>query len=176
MPVSPAREGAYRILRRVESGHVFAVDLLQGPDGMRLGVRDRKLATELVMGVLRWGRSLDFEIERLSGKPLKYFDPEVLTILRLGVYQIRFLQKVPKAAVVNEAVQLTKQGHKRSAAGLVNAVLRKCHPPARAIHRTIAGAPDAEELAMACRSLPAWLFERWSKCFGAEAAEPLAWQ
>ena len=81
MPVSPAREIAYQILRRVESGRAFAVDLLQQPQVSALREVDRNLATELVMGALRWHGELDFQIERLSGKPLKYFDPEIATIL-----------------------------------------------------------------------------------------------
>lgn len=128
MPVSPAREVAYRILQRLESGRGFAVDLLQSPEVNQLKEADVRLVNELVMGVLRWRGELDFQIERLSGKPLSRLDPEVVTILRLGVYQIRFLARIPKPAVVNEAVELTKAARKRSAAGLVNAVLRMCVP------------------------------------------------
>lgn len=175
MPVSPARETAFRILHRVESGRAFAVDLLQRPQVSGLREVDRKLATQLVMGALRWRGELDFQIERLSGKPLRYFDPEIATILRLGIYQIRFLEKIPKSAAVNEAVELTKARRKRSAAGLVNAVLRKCEPPGR-----LAAAQDGEKLHPELwpslrRSFPAWLLERWERNFGREAAEALAW-
>lgn len=131
MFVSPAREAAYRILRRVESGRALAVDLLQAPQVASLREVDRRLATELVMGTLRWRGELDFQIERLSGKPLKYFDPEIATILRLSIYQIQFLEKVPKSAAVNEAAELTKAARKRSAVGMVNAVLRECEPSRR---------------------------------------------
>ena len=126
MPVAPARSVAYRVLRRVESGRALAVDLLQSEEVSQLREVDRALVTELVMGVLRWGGELDFQIERLSGKRLAYFDPEIITILRLGLYQIRFLERIPKSAAVNEAVELVKAARKRSAAGIVNAVLRKC--------------------------------------------------
>ena len=105
------------------------MDLLQGPEVSALKEADRRLATEIVMGVLRWRGELDFQIEQLSGKKVKAFDSEVLTILRMGAYQIRFLERVPKRAVVDDAVELTKAARKRSAAGLVNAVLRKCEPP-----------------------------------------------
>lgn len=176
MPVSPARNAAYRILRRVESGRAFAVDLFGGPDVAGLREVDRRLVTELVMGVLRWGHGLDFEVERLSGKPLVYFDPEVLTILRLGVYQIRFLRKIPKSTVVNEAVELSRVARKRSAAGLVNAVLRKCQPRARSAGEGASRELDPEMVDLACRSLPKWLFERWTRSFGVEAARSLAWQ
>lgn len=176
MPVSPAREVAYRVLRRVESGRSFAVDLLQGSALSRLKEVDRKLATELVMGVLRWSGELVFQVERLSGKALKYFDPEISTILRLGIYQVRFLQKIPKSAVVNEAVEMAKAARKRSAAGLVNAVLWKCEPPVRFPSAKQSREPDPESLVMARRSLPAWLFERWTQNFGAEAVQSLAWR
>jgi 16S rRNA (cytosine967-C5)-methyltransferase len=173
MPVSPAREIAYQILRRVESGRAFAVDLLQRPQVSALREVDRNLATELVMGALRWHGELDFQIEQLSGKPLKYFDPEIATILRLGVYQIRFLERIPKSAAVNEAVELAKSVRKRSAAGLVNAVLRKCEPPAR---RLVAmGIRDPGVLESLRRSFPAWLLERWERNFGLKAAQALAW-
>jgi 16S rRNA (cytosine967-C5)-methyltransferase len=174
MPVSPAREIAYQILRRVESGRAFAVDLLQRPQVSALREIDRNLATELVMGALRWRGELDFQIEWLSGKPLKYFDPEIATILRLGVYQIRFLERIPKSAVVNEAVELAKSARKRSAAGLVNAVLRKCEPPARRLAAMEKQKPD-QGLESLRRSFPAWLLERWERNFGPAAAGAVAW-
>ncbi len=167
MAVSPARQAAYRILRRVESGRDYAVDLLQRPDVSSLKEADRRLATELVMGVLRWHRELDFQIEQLSGKPLARLDPEIATILRLGIYQIRFLGKIPPSAAVNEAVELAKSARKRSAAGLVNAVLRKGAEGKRGNH----GEVMAEA---ACRTLPEWLGDRWRKNFGETAIRDLA--
>ena len=184
MPISRSREAAYQILRRVESGRAFAVDLLQTEQISKLREVDRRLVTELVMGVLRWRGDLDFRIERLSGKPLDYFDPEVATVLRLSIYQIRLLEKIPKAAAVNEAVELVKAARKRSAAGLVNAVLRKCEPAPNlrgAAHQGLTDqlrdwpGRDPEALESACRSLPPWLLERWERHFGPEAARSLAW-
>ncbi len=173
--LSPARKVAYQILRRVDAGGAFAIDLLQGDQVSRLRQVDRRLVTELVMGVLRWRGELDFEIEGLSGKPLEYFDPEILTILRLGIYQLRHLQKIPKAAAVNEAVELVKAARKQSAAGLVNAVLRKCEPRPSLAKRLESGTPDPESLEGARRALPGWLLERWERHFGSEAATRLAW-
>jgi len=183
--VSLARSVAYRILRRVESAGALAVDLLQGGEVAALRDVDRALVTELVMGVLRWQGDLDFEIERLSGKALRTLDPEVVVILRLGLYQICFLEKIPVSAAVNESVELVKQARKRSAAGFVNAVLRKAEPvvPRPAPRpgpdpesRTRASSPAASAslLDRACRAMPAWLLERWSIHFGPEAARALA--
>jgi 16S rRNA (cytosine967-C5)-methyltransferase len=175
MSVSPARETAFRILRRVESGRGFAVDLLARPQVSGLREADRRLATELVMGALRWRGELDFLVQRLSRKPFKYFDPEIVTILRLGVYQIRFLERIPKAAAVNEAVELTKSVGKRSAAGLVNAVLRRCEPPARRPAVREGEEPEADLLPSLRRCFPSWLLEGWERNFGTKAANALAW-
>ena len=174
MRIAPARQAAFHILDRVEGGHAFSVDLLQGRDTEAMKEADRRLATELVMGTLRWRGELDYQLERLSGKALRYFDPEVATILRLGIYQIRFLEKIPKSAVVNEAVELTKAARKRSAAGLVNAVLRKCQPAKWHAIKSVAGKPGAELVAAARRSFPAWMFERWEQAYGKGAADSLA--
>lgn len=171
MPISRARESAYRILRRVDSGRAFAVDLLHSAQVSDLREADRRLATEIVMGVLRWRGELDFRLAQLSGKPMKYFDPEVRTILRMGIYQIRFLERVPKSAAVNESVELVKAAGKRSAAGLVNAVLRKCQPAARRARLLEA---NTEYVESALRSLPDWLRERWVRNFGNEALRSLA--
>jgi 16S rRNA (cytosine967-C5)-methyltransferase len=173
--VSPARQAAYQILRRVETGRIYAVDLLQGDQVSRLRESDRRLVTELVMGVLRWRGDLDFEIERLSGKPLGYFDPEIATILRLAIYQIRYLEKIPKAAAVNEAVELVKAARKRSAAGLVNAVLRKCEHAGNVAQSLKSGSADPETIESASHSMPRWLLDRWERRFGLEAARLLAW-
>src|ERR1700691_4303072 len=113
MPVSPARKIAYHILLRMESGHGFAVDLLQSPEVSALKESDWRLATEIVMGVLRWRDELDFQIERISRRKATALDIEVLTILRIGAYQIRFLERVPKHAVVDDAVEITKVVLKR---------------------------------------------------------------
>src|SRR5690242_10799033 len=94
--ISPARAAVYHILVRVDSGKSFAIDLLRADAVARLSELDRHLTTELVMGVLRWHGDLDREIERLSGKALSCFDAEILAILRLGIYQIRHLTKIPK--------------------------------------------------------------------------------
>ena len=150
------------------------MELLQRAPVAALGESDRRLVTELVMGVLRWRGELDYRIEQLSGRPLKYFDPEVATVLRLGIYQIRFLDKIPKSAAVNECVDLVKRARKRSAAGLVNAVLRKCPAGLRQRGERPADSPGPEITEAALRSLPQWLRARWVTNFGLGVAEALA--
>ncbi len=161
MQVSPARKIAFEILLQVDAGKAFATDLLQGRQVSALSERDRGLATEIVMGVLRWRGEIDHRLQKLSGKSAQSLDREILTALRMGVYQIAFLEKIPKSAAVNESVELTKLARKRSAAGLVNAVLRKCEPE-RLLEHLGGAVPDAPALlAGVRRSVPAWMLERW---------------
>lgn len=167
MPISPARKAAFHILQRVEAGHGFAVELLQSRVISLLGDADRRLVTELVMGVLRWRGDLDFQIESLSAKPLSYFDSEVVVILRLGLYQLCHLENVPAHAAVHEAVEMAKVMRKRSAAGLVNAVLRKCR------RAPFKNAADGGYLESARRSIPGWICERWRQNFGDDAADSI---
>jgi len=159
--ISPARTIAYRILRSVEAGRVFAADLLQSPEVSALKGVDRRLATELVLGVLRWRGDLDFQLAEMSRRPVKRLDPEVATILRLGLYQIQFLERVPKSAAVNEAVEMAKAARKRSAAGFVNAVLRRCPPRKPGRFEQFDGLDEAAQEAVR-RAFPAWLLERWA--------------
>jgi 16S rRNA (cytosine967-C5)-methyltransferase len=168
--VSAARIAAYETLSRIEVARNFAVDLLQAPDVSRLKAVDRNLTTQLVMGVLRWRGDLDHQIECLSGKPLGDFDSEIVQILRLGIYQIRFLSRIPKSAAVNEAVELVKAARKKSAAGLVNAVLRKCERIPFGSSDVSDKYSDQEYLKSALRSVPEWIRARWIRNFGPEAA------
>jgi 16S rRNA (cytosine967-C5)-methyltransferase len=175
LQVSPARKSAFEILLQVDAGQAFATDLLQGRQVSALSERDRGLATEIVMGVLRWRGEIDHRLQQLSGRSPESLDREVSTALRMGVYQIAFLEKIPKSAAVNESVELTKLSHKRSAAGLVNAVLRKCEAE-NVLQQLSDALPNAPELlAGVRRSVPAWMLERWEKNFGTEAANQLAW-
>src|SRR5277367_1959691 len=125
MPVSPARAAAFDILLRVERESSFASELLHSAAHEPLSTPDHALATELVMGVLRWRSRLDDEIAQASSQALSKLDLEILIALRLAVYQFRWLDRVPQRAALNESVELVKRARKRSAAPFVNAVLRK---------------------------------------------------
>jgi len=173
--VSPARKIAFEILVQVEAGRAFAADLLEAPKVSALSEVDRALANEIVMGVLRWRGEIDFRLERLSGKRIGSFDAEVVTALRMGVYQIAFLERVPKSAAVNESVELAKLARKRSAAGLVNAVLRKCEPSPIQPEPSDASRLSEEALASVKRAVPTWLLNRWETNYGREAAASMAW-
>lgn len=157
MPTS--RELAYDILLRVHQG-AFADDSLRA---MRAdSQQDLNLANELVYGVLRFQLQLDFLIAHYAGNTKK-LDIEVRLALRLGVYQIRHLDRVPVHAAVATSVDLVKRARKRSAAGFVNAVLRK------ADKETVVFPSKAVEL-----SVPEWMLARWEAHHG--CAEAIAAQ
>ena len=168
---SPARAAAFDVLLRVEQQEAFASELLHSSRLDALSTADRALATELTLGVLRWRSYLDALIARVSSQPLAKLDAEVLTALRLGVYQLAFLDRIPARAAVDESVELAKRAGRTFSAPLVNAVLRKLSgSPAGLRPPKIAGAPAADTLA-AVYAHPLWLVERWVQEFGAENAQ-----
>ena len=123
--LSPARAAAFDILLRVERQGAYASELLHSSRYEKLSPADHALCTELVMGVLRWRSALDAGIERFASQPLEKLDLEVLIALRLGAYQLGWLERVPARAAIYESVERVKKARKRSAAPFVNAVLRK---------------------------------------------------
>jgi 16S rRNA (cytosine967-C5)-methyltransferase len=167
--ISPARKIAYEVLRRVEAEGAYASDVLHAELGARVKPEDAGLATELVMGVLRWRRLLDFLLERQLKKPVARLDLSVALALRIGLYQLRFLERIPARAAVNESVELVKSARKTSAAGLVNAVLRRTADEARvpAAQFVPPDTPFAERLGI-LHSHPTWMVERWLKRLGEE--------
>lgn len=166
MPISPARTTAFDILLRVERENAYASELLHSPQYARLSSADHALATEMVMGVLRWRSVLDQQIAAQSSQPLEKLDPEVLAPLRLAAYQLRFLDRIPPRAAVYESVELVKRARKRSAGPFANAVLRKLvasgQPKALAM---IGQAGDIIQLAERS-SHPLWMLERWQRALG----------
>jgi 16S rRNA (cytosine967-C5)-methyltransferase len=170
MAVSPSRNAAFNILLRVERESAYAVELLHSPLLDELSTVDRHLATEIVMGVLRWRSVLDQTIALLSFTPFRKLDFEVLTALRMGVYQKQFLSKVPAHAAVNETVELVKQAKKVSAAGLVNAVMRKAKSAAYDPHASKLAGADYLTSALAH---PKWLVERWISFFSHDIAQKI---
>lgn len=169
--VSPARRRAYDILRRVETERAYASVLL-GAEESDLSRGDRALAQEIVLGVLRWQRSLDYLIELYSGRPIGRLDLSVVIALRIGLYQLRFLTRVPRSAAVNESVNLIKRARAASAGGLVNAVLRKAAGDLG--EKAGQGIADPLERASIELSHPKWMLERWQSVLGAEDSQRLA--
>jgi 16S rRNA (cytosine967-C5)-methyltransferase len=168
--VSPARREAFEILLRVEAGAYASV--LLATREQELIPLDRSLCHELVMGVLRWQLWLDKLIEYYANRKVTDLDLGIRLILRLGLYQLRFLTRVPASAAVNESVKLVNFARLRSAGGLVNAVLRRATRQPEVDPAAMINDPT-ERLAVAT-SHPAWLIERWIKEFGREEAEAFA--
>ncbi|HEV7474361.1 MAG TPA: 16S rRNA (cytosine(967)-C(5))-methyltransferase RsmB [Pyrinomonadaceae bacterium] len=169
-PVSPARLAAFQILRRVGDG-AYASVLLAASE-RKLKAVDRALCYELVLGVLRRQLWLDRLIERYAGRKVAELDPAVRVVLRLGLYQLRFLSRVPASAAVNESVNLIHSARLRSAGALVNAVLRRATREPE-IDPTSNLDDPLERLSVAT-SHPQWLIERWTRSFGAEETEAFA--
>jgi 16S rRNA (cytosine967-C5)-methyltransferase len=170
MAISPARTIAFDALLRVDTEGAYASDVLHAqldPSAMETGKakinpEDAALATELTLGVLRQRRLLDFLLERDLKKPISKFDIAVTLALRLGLYQLRFLERIPARAAVNESVEMVKRARKTSAAPLVNAVLRKAaseakQPAAKFVPQNVS---PSERIAI-LHSHPTWLVERW---------------
>jgi 16S rRNA (cytosine967-C5)-methyltransferase len=154
-----ARSLAIDILDRLEQRDAWAelaLDkaLSQNPT---LDQRDKALTTQLIYGVLRNRYRIDCFIEAGAKRPLKKLQPEIITLLRVGAYQLLYLDRIPASAAVNEAVTLAKTRGMQKASGLVNAVLRSISD-GRAKLET----PKEETQALALNhSLPPWLAERW---------------
>jgi 16S rRNA (cytosine967-C5)-methyltransferase len=174
MAVSAARRIAFDVLRRVAAEDAYAADLLFAE--LETGVKkaDASLATELTLGTLRWQRLLDFLLQRFFERRSDQLDLEVLLALRLGLYQLRYLDRVPQHAAIDESVELVKRARKSSAAGMVNAVLRRAAADARVggdeLEKLVPAAAAAEERLGILHSHPTWLVKRWIRSFGRERA------
>ena len=155
---SAARSVAFDILRKVEMGGFASDLLLEAP----LDSRDAGLAGQIVFGVLRFQAQLDFLIRHYAART-RTLDPEVRIALQIGLFQLRYLERIPPHAAVGESVDLVKRARKGSAAGLVNAVLRK-------VGREPVSWPS-REVDLSC---PGWLLARWDRHYGADAANGIA--
>jgi 16S rRNA (cytosine967-C5)-methyltransferase len=148
--MSSERARAIALLQRIERESLYASLVLLHESGF---------VRTLVLGVLRWRSRLDFVIEHFAQRPLKKLDPIVVDVLRLGTYQLLFMD-VPKYAAVSETVDLTP----KRARGFVNAILRRASE---------GKAPEPNDLATRTAH-PQWLIDRWTNFFGAERAAKIA--
>jgi 16S rRNA (cytosine967-C5)-methyltransferase len=164
--VSPARDLALDVLVRVSSGH-YAEEVLHSQlQAANPCPEDRRLVTELVYGVLRWRTRLDAVIGRCLNNPRKKLHPRVREILRIALYQIIFLDRIPHRAAVHQAVAQIKHRFGDRVGAFANALLMKVVRERDAVDP--APGPESESLA-AYYSHPEWLVRRWLKGFGREA-------
>lgn len=164
-----ARRAALQILLRVERDRAFA-DVLLGRRLDAFATADRRLITQLVLGTIAWQGRLDFELSRHSARKLERLAPEVLAVLRMGLFQVRILSRIPQHAAVDTAVNLAREFAGGWTAGFVNAVLRN------AIRNPVPLPPRAADepgyLAITY-SHPRWLVEKFIAWFGLKGAESL---
>jgi 16S rRNA (cytosine967-C5)-methyltransferase len=168
--IAPARQAAYAALVAHEVTGTDVPSAVAAARASLTDVRDQALLTELVTGVLRMRRALDHQLAPRTSRPLEALDPDVRTGLRLGAFQLLYLDRLPASAVVHDAVALTKRSGKTSAGALVNAVLRALARDRG--HLQWPETPPVQALAVRL-SHPDWLVERWAQRFGLERTE--AW-
>ena len=185
--IAPARLAAYEVLRAASAGGSDLPTALAQVRSRLPDERDRALAAEIATGTLRWQGAFDVVIEAFAKRPLSRLDAEVLDILRLTAFQLLHLDRIPASAAVNDAVALTGKVGKRSASGLVNAVLRRISRernrlPLPPRPEKVAGTFSAKVPATFLRdealayleqtlSHPRWLAAKWLDRYGFEAAE-----
>jgi len=169
---SPARQAAFAILLELErSPRAHADDLLRGAHVSKLTAQDRHLCTTLVMGVLRWQIRLDALIRPLLARPNARLDAEIRITLRLGAFQLQYLDRIPDHAAIGESVALAKLAGHKFASGMVNAVLRKVAALPKPESLSNANLTPAELAATTAH--PLWLVERWVAAYGPAIASAI---
>lgn len=163
--IAPARAAAFEILLKVATTDAHSDELLRAREVNALSAQDRALATTLVLGTLRWQLTLDARIRMLLTRPAARLAPAVNTALRMGAFQLLYLDRIPAHAAIDESVELAKRQRETFAAGMVNAVLRKL---ARLPRTDAQGGSTADEYAH-----PDWMVERWARFYGYEAARAI---
>jgi len=168
--IAPARACAYIVLRRVFEEGAYADKALQA-GAKQLSARDRALAMRLAYGSIQRKATLDHLIERLAERPAGRLQAPLLAALRLGLYELVYLQGAPDYAVVADAVELAKQGG-GAGHGLVNAVLRRAarEGPAALLDGLSDRTPSEAAL---LHSHPEWIARLWWEELGAEQARAL---
>jgi len=169
-----AREVALYILYHVDTRRAFADLLLtQSLKQGALEPRDAALVTELVNGTLRWRARLDWTLDHYVRPGLDTLPPWIRNVLRLGLYQILFLDRVPPHAAVDESVKLARRHGHAGTAGLVNAVLRKILKERSELPDPEHEIPERTEALAVALSHPHWIVERWQRRLGEEATRAL---
>lgn len=175
MPAA-SRTAAYQALRAIAAERLDLPTALAETRARLHDERDRSLTVEIVTGTLRWQRAFDHLVEHFARRPLAKVDADVLIILRLSLYQLLHLDRVPAAAVVDDAVDLTRAARLKSATGFVNAVLRgtlrqRHRLPFPARPADITNRAAAVAYLGITNSHPDWLVNRWLDRYGFEASE-----
>jgi 16S rRNA (cytosine967-C5)-methyltransferase len=174
--IAPARTAAFHALMAITLGRADLPAALARSRAQLKDERDRALTASIVNGVLRWQRRFDHLIEHMARRTIGKLDPAVLVIVRLSLYQLFSLDRVPAAAVVDDAVSLTRAAKLPSAAGFVNAVLRSTLRQRHRLPLPQRPAVTAERDEVlrylgVTWSHPDWLVARWLDRYGFDRAE-----
>jgi 16S rRNA (cytosine967-C5)-methyltransferase len=174
MSIETPRDLALRVLNDLSRKPGFSANSLDNlfRSRPRLEERDRAFISQLVQGSVRWRARLDWTIGQTSDTPLKKISLPVLNLLRLALYQVFFLDRVPESAAVNEAVKQAKKRHPPYVVSFVNAVLRKACRTKNHIAFPDRGKSPVEYLSV-FYSYPEWLVRKWIREWGVDVAEPL---
>ncbi len=162
MSVAPARRAAYEVLRRVFEDDAYADRALRSASE-GLEERDVALARRLAYGAVQRVRTLDHAIETLGKRPVRKLDPPVRAALRLGAYQLGYLDGVPRYAAVNESVELVRRARLERAVPFTNAVLRRVADGIRLLVDSLPEGPLKH-------SYPDWIWDVWRRDLGEEEA------
>jgi 16S rRNA (cytosine967-C5)-methyltransferase len=162
-----ARNSALAVLNTLDKGHRTLDSILEDYAGAEaLDSRpDRALFQALIYGVLRWRGRLDYMISHFSNTRFEKIDPNVLNILRLALFQIMYLDRIPVSAAVNTAVDLAKATGAPWVVGYVNALLRKAAREYRNLTLPDLNQNTAAALAVQ-KSFPAWIVRKWLNRYG----------
>ena len=163
-----ARKAALDILNTLDQGRDLldtAMESVSGQPSAGFSPPDRKLVNAIVFGVLRWRRRIDWIIGQYAAIPEKKISPEIMNILRIALFQIFFLDRVPDYAVVNTAVEMAKRLVSVKSSRFVNGVLRNLLRNRPFDLATVL--PEDPLMALAVsQSFPDWLIRRWVDRFG----------
>ena len=172
MKTSNVREAALDVLLRIEKNQAYSNLLLNETiKKSKLNQKDIPLLTELVYGTLQHQKTLDYYLTPFSKRPLDKLEQWVHILLRLTLYQIVYLDRIPERAAVHEAVQIAKtRGHK-GIAGMVNGILRSIQRSELPTFETI---EDPVEKLSVKTSHPTWLISKWVDQYGKERTEMMA--
>ena len=162
MSVAPARRAAYEVVRRVFEEDAYA-DRALASAVRGLDERDRALAQRLAYGTVQRVRTLDHAIETLGRRPVRKLDPPVRTALRLGAYQLGYLDSVPAHAAANESVELVRAARLERAVPFTNAIMRRL---AAGTGELLGSLPEGPLK----HSYPDWIAEIWERDLGREEA------
>jgi 16S rRNA (cytosine967-C5)-methyltransferase len=170
MSASRSRRVAHRVLVRVFDEGAYA-DRAFATAAQELDVRDRAFAQRLSYGAIQRVRTLDHALEEIGGRPVADLDVPVRAALRLGAYELGFMDAVPARASVNESVELVRASGAARATGLVNAILRRT---AERIPRVLDELPEGAPVEAALKhSYPDWVADTWWREWGPDDAVAL---